>query len=129
MPSRRRSRASDLATQTVELGLAVPEVVAHRIGRMLLAGTAPSAREREELFRMSAEKVWAFYEAWNGIMLAVWRTNLRLFLSASVSSPPWPGVSHGRWRRTLQRTAIDILSSGVAPIHRRAVANARRLRK
>jgi hypothetical protein len=129
MPSRRRRRARRLATQAVELGFAVPEVVAHRIGRMVLAGAAPSAHEREELFRMSAEKVLAFHEAWNGMMIAAWRTNLRLFLSASVWSPPWPFVSHPRWRRTLQRMAVDILASGMAPIHRRAVANAKRLRK
>ena len=128
MPHRRR-RTTRLATQAMELGLAVPEVVAHRVARMALAGSSPSASDRAEFLRMSAEKVSAFYESWNSMFLAMYRANLRLFLSA----PAWPTVclSQGHRARSakVQRAALDILASGVAPIHRRAVGNAKRLRR
>lgn len=129
MPFRRRRSASRLATQGVELAFAVPEVVARRVARIALAGAAPSARDREELLRMTTEKVSAFYEAWNGMILAVWRANLRLLLSSAAWSRPWGSANRRCSRRIVQRTAIDILASGVAPLHRRVAANARRLRK
>ena len=43
MASRRTRKTNLVATQTVELALAVPQVIAHRLTRLLLAGTAPSA--------------------------------------------------------------------------------------
>ena len=128
MPARRRSRATRLTRQAVELSLAVPQVVSHRVRRFAFAGSSPSANDQEEFFRMGAEKVFAFYESWNGMFLALYRANLQLFLSA----PRWPAVGvsplHGR-RAQMQRVALDILAGGIGPIHRRAVANARRLRK
>jgi hypothetical protein len=99
------------------------------MARIALAGAAPPAREREELLRMTTEKVSAFYESWNGMILAVWRANVQLLLSSAAWSRPWGSANRGRSRRIVQRTAVDILASGVAPLHRRVVANARRLRK
>ena len=128
--SHRRRRAIRLSTQAMELGLAVPEVVARRVVRMALAGPSPSAADREELLRMSAEKFSAFYESWNDTFLAVYRANLRLFLSAPAWwSMAWPGHGYRSGSARLQRAALDILASGVAPIHRRAVSNAKRLRR
>ena len=72
----------------MELGLAAPEVIAQRLLRMALAGSSPSASDREEFSRMSAEKVSAFYESWNGMFLAAYRANLQWFLSA----PAWSSV-------------------------------------
>lgn len=78
---------------------------------------------------MGTEKVMAFYESWNGMLLAMYYANLKLFWSA----PAWsvtPAMAHRR--RVLNhahQTALDILAGGMAPIHRRAVANAKRLRK
>jgi hypothetical protein len=99
------------------------------VARASLAGATPSAREREELLRMTSEKVAAFYEAWNGMVLAVWRANLDFLLSSTAWSMPWGAISRRQRRRLVQRTAIDILASGVAPFHRRVVANTKRLRK
>ena len=128
MPHRRRT--TDLATQAMELGLAVPEVVARRIVRMALAGPSPSAADCEEFLRMSAEKFSAFYESWNDMFLAAYRANLRLFLSAPAWwSMTWPRHGHRAGSARLQRAALDILASGIAPVHRRAVRNAKRLRR
>lgn len=114
----------------MELGLAVPEVVARRVVRMALAGVSPSAADREELLRMGAEKFSAFYESWNDMFFAVCHANLRLFLSAPAWwSIAWPRHGHRSGSARLHRAALDILASGVAPIHRRAVRNAKRLRR
>ena len=128
MPSHRRPRVTRIATQAIELGLAVPAVVAHRVTRMALAGAAPSSRDRAEFHRMGAEKVVAFHESWNGMLLAMYRANLNLLWSLPAWSMTWAG-GHRRVAptRAQQRAVLDILVSGVAPIHRRAVANAKRL--
>jgi hypothetical protein len=129
MPFRRRSPTRRLLTQGVELAFGVPEVVARRAARIAMAGAAPSAHEREELLRMTNEKVAALYEAWNGMVLAVWRANLHLLLSSTACTMPWGGIGRRQRRRIAQRTAVDILASGVTPFHRRVMANAKRLRK
>jgi hypothetical protein len=42
-----KRRSSDLlARQATELAMAVPQVMAHRLTRMALAGATPSARDR-----------------------------------------------------------------------------------
>ena len=85
------------------LALAAPEVVGHRVLRMWLAGASPSRRDRLEFYRMWVEKPAAFYASWNAMMLEAYRANFAL-----------------AWR---------IWGAGLAPIHRRAAANARRLRR
>jgi hypothetical protein len=69
MASRHNRKSRALATQVIDLGLAVPQVVAHRVARMALAGLSPSMRDRREFHRMGAEKVAAFYESWNAMLL------------------------------------------------------------
>jgi hypothetical protein len=95
---------------------------------MALSGASPSAADREEFLRMGAEKVSAFYESWNSMFLAAYRANLQWFLSAAWS-PLGLGQAHRTWSTSVQRATLDILASGVAPIHRRAVGNAKRLRQ
>jgi hypothetical protein len=128
MGSNRRRNATRLAKQASELGFAVPEVIAYRVARLALAGASPSRRDRAEFQRMSTEKVSAFYESWNAMLLATCRANLDFAMSFLASPTSWPS-----WNRTLrasaERAALDVLASGVAPVHRRAVANAKRLRR
>jgi len=52
---------------------------------------------------MWAEKTEAFYESWNAMMLEMWRANVA--------------------------TSLRVLGAGLAPVHRRAAANAKRLRR
>jgi hypothetical protein len=130
MPYRRRRKPRRLATQTIELALAVPQVVAHRMTQLALAGHAPSLHNRREFYLMGAEKVAAFYESWNAMLVEMLQANLKLALSpvfwwwspwTDARRLPRLGFAHTK------RTALAILSSGLAPVHRRAVANARRL--
>lgn len=125
MTSSRRS----LTTHAAELAFAVPQVVAHRVARMAAAGHTPSARDRREFHRMGAEKVAAFGESWFAMgaeMLRVqqaWAATLwRWSLAPWAGAMPWP-PSQAQWQQALH----GVLGRGIEPVHRRAVANARRL--
>ena len=52
-----------VARHSMGIAMAAPEVVAHRVLRMMLAGKEPSKRDRAEFDLMSSEKVAAFYES------------------------------------------------------------------
>ena len=108
MSNRRTHRR--IARDTARLAWAVPEVVAHRTMQMWLAGHSPSQRDRMEFHRMSAEKIAAFYESWTAMTLAIMRAGSQAAFS-------WPGMG------------VSVFAAGLAPIRRRAVANARRLRR
>ena len=114
----------------MELALAVPQVVTHRLLRMATAGSRPSARDRHEFWLMGAEKIEALGESWNAVFFEVFRTNLTFALSfAPQWWFGWPTVASASRAATRhwERTAIAALVKGIAPVRRRAVANARRL--
>ena len=122
MAKRRTRKSRSLAAQAIELGIAAPQVIALRAARMAAAGASPSARDREELYRMGAEKLMAFNEAWNAMAAEAFRANQKVAFSFMQSLWfPWvrpkSSVRHGR----------GILGKGMAPYRRRAVANARRI--
>jgi len=126
--SRRKTRS--LAAKATEMAIAVPQVVAHRVTRMALAGPRLSTRDRREFERMVAEKNSAFGESWNAMALQASRAQqmlacefLRSFLTLSLGRRPTVATSAVK----LQRAAIDVLGKGLAPVHRKAMANARRL--
>ncbi len=79
---------------------------------------------------MGAEKAAAFLESWNAMLWELFRANL----SFAASVGPlywlrWPATTRSSRAaaRHFERAALAVLASGVAPIHRRAVANAKRL--
>jgi hypothetical protein len=130
MSIRHHRKAATFARKSTELAAAVPVVVAHRVVRMALAGPAPSARDRHEFARMGAEKAAAFSEAW----LAMWGQSLRIQQEINAAMwrswwSSWPSVRS--WTAMPKVDApwamLRLLSEGMAPVHRRATANARRL--
>lgn len=129
MPARRPSSA--IARHSLGLARTVPEVVAHRVLRMWLAGPTPSRRDRAEFTRMGTEKIAAFHASWVAMAMFVWRANLRLAWS------PWwwtslatsPRSASGRIAAQGQRIALEALGRGMAPWHQGAAANAARLRR
>jgi hypothetical protein len=130
MSTRRNRKTKPLAIQAAELAIAVPQVIAHRVTRMAIGGASPSARDRKEFHLMGAEKVAAFYESWNAMALQAFRANQRLAISFMQSFwYPWVGSkpSVRRTSKQLSNAALGILGQSMAPIHRRAVANAKRL--
>ena len=113
MPSTRRS--SQLTRQASELALAVPQVMAHRLTRLALAGPVPNARDRREFHTMSHEKVQAFWQSWFAMGWAM----------VEASQLAWVAMLQGARVPLLDTQAI--LAKGLAPVHRAATANARRL--
>lgn len=123
MARRRVPPAHSLAAQTAALALAVPQVVSHRMGRMALAGPQPSARDQREFMRMGHEKTAAFFESWWAMGWQVMRLQQQAWMSMfGVGRSPWTGQG-------AQRAMAGILGTGLAPVSRRAVANAKRLSK
>ena len=117
----RRSRRSS-ASHLVDLGIAAPQVVAHRLARMAAAGGTLSARDRREFTGMVLEKQTAFAQGW----IAMWVEAALVqqqFLLACLSGTPWTATQALRagahWEQVLVR--------GLAPLRNKAVANARRL--
>jgi hypothetical protein len=125
MPLRRKRHATSLMIKTTELAFAVPQVVAHRVTRMVLAGTSPTARDQREFRQMGAEKMAAFTEAWNAMATEALRANYLLATSFWRSwffgKPAQIGGSQ------MHDAALGVLGKGIGPVHRRAVANAKRL--
>jgi hypothetical protein len=129
MSIRRNRKAADLGVQVAELLLAAPFVAAHRLSRLALAGRTPSRRDRREFALMGAEKAAAFCESWNAMLshslriqqeiaAAMWRSYWLTWLNAGTRWMPPIDLPH---------IALRVMSKGMAPVHRRAVANARRL--
>ena len=130
MLSRRTQRSLSLLTKSAELAVAVPQVVAHRVTRMAIAGPVPSARDRKEFKRMVAEKTPAFGEAWSSMAMQTVRANqalAALWLRALWAPSLRRGPSATAVATELQLATLGILGKGMAPVHRKAVANAKRL--
>ena len=102
MPRRRRSNRS--FARAVELSLIAPQVIAMRSLR---------THDQLEMQRMHAEKMLAFWESMSAMGVSAMSQSWSLWLS------PWQAAS----------AAGRILEEGMRPIHRRAAANARRLRR
>jgi hypothetical protein len=124
---KRRRRSTALPVRAADLTWAVPVVVAQRLTRMALAGPNPSARDRREFYTMGAEKVTAFYESWVNIAFSGLQMQQRFALSLLQACWfPWmasPKDAVLNW----QRGALSVLNRGLAPVHRRATTNAKRL--
>jgi hypothetical protein len=110
--------------------MAVPQVVAHRVTRMALAAPKLSDRDRKEFQMMINEKHAAFAQAWGEMAMQAFRANQAL--TAAVLRSFFTPFSYKRPSAAsvvaqVQSAAIGVLGKGLAPVHRKAVSNARRL--
>jgi hypothetical protein len=124
---KRRAAAPAMGQQMMELACAVPQVVAHRVTRMALAGPTPSPRDRREFQRMGNEKVLAFQQSWVAMLTQAALGQQRLAL-AMMQAWMWPWGGGGPAASAWLQEGQAVLHKGLAPVHRRAVANAKRLR-
>src|SRR3954470_23486196 len=124
--SRNLTRAG---TQAAQLAVAVPQVIGHRVTRMMTAGSVPSPRDTREFSRMSSEKTAAFAESWLAMGVEMMRANelLAVTLMTSWWNAWFSAAGFNRHARQLQSVALGIAVKGLAPVHRTAVANAKRL--
>ena len=131
------SKQMRLTRDAAQMASAVPQVVAHRLGRMMAAGPSPSRRDQREFYLMGAEKVAAFGESWAAMsaqalaaqqqfalwwLQASWQMAMGGWLNPSAMQQLAQSAQH-RWMSTV----LDVAAGGMAPVRRRAVANARRL--
>lgn len=123
-------RGGSLASQTAELAFAVPQVVAHRVARMAMAGVSPSQRDKAEFKLMSDEKFAAFQESWVAMAAQVIQVQQQASLQmmkAFFTPMAWRAPSYRSMERQWSNASISVIGKGLEPISRRAVANARRL--
>lgn len=110
--------------KSVELAVATPYVMSSRLTQFSGSGLQPSKADQREFNRMWTEKVSAFSEAWNAMFHEMLRQQQKLLLSPAHY---WFNPMT-MWQRT--STANEkIIGKGLAPIHRKAVANAHRLQR
>lgn len=125
-----RRKKTTMADDMAQLAIAAPMVVAQRMTRMALAGASPSARDRKEMDRMSAEKIAALTETWNTTAARMAQANVNLgfdLMRAALS--PWNrtgGLVNAAATR-FGNAATESVQGSLGPMRRRAVANAKRL--
>ena len=120
---RRRRAATGTSTRLLELATLAPAVAGARLARMALEGATPSARGRSDMVAMVLEKQVAFAQAWSAMWAEAWRQQMRLGLAWMTTAP-----TAGQAARMVDSGVRRIAAKGLAPVHRRVVANARRLR-
>ncbi len=138
-----------------EVGIAAPQVIAHRTARMAAAGHMPNARDQREFSRMGQEKLDVFSQSWTAMAmqmaafnmqfatlatqqwLSSWSALQRLMLAGT---PAQIATAQGTLLRNmaasfsaagnqqLSDSFSRIASKGLAPVHKAATANVKRLR-
>jgi hypothetical protein len=127
MSTCRTRKSLAIANQASQLAFAVPQVILQRTANL---AAATSARDGAEFTRMITEKQRAFSQAWLAMGVRSLVGGQALFASMLRSAwAPWFGKP---WQAPplaaqASNVALDVLHAGFAPVHRTAVANARRL--
>lgn len=112
--------------------MAVPQVVMHRLSQMMLAGPNPSAKDLREMNTMWTEKLLTFHESWFAMAFEAARVNQHVSLKMMESAwsfTPFKDVTLSNPTKTFLDATDSIIGKGLAPVHRCAVDNAKRLGK
>ena len=120
-----------LGRQIAEINAAVPGIVANRMIRMATAGARPSRADRTELSRMSSEKWVAASQSAVAAAAAAFTLNLQMAATQAfwqTAMSPWLGTPTNRSSANGD-PITGLMSAALAPYHRIATANAKRLRK
>ncbi|MEO6366033.1 MAG: polyhydroxyalkanoate granule-associated phasin [Luteimonas sp.] len=142
MTRKTQRQAARLGQQMTEIMIAAPQVVALRTARMLMAGAVPSSRDSREFQAMGDEKLAAFSESWQAMVSQAVTSQMQIAttltrMAFKQSNQWWTpfGTSRGvsaadmtQLGNQMESAALQIASRGVAPVRKRAVANARRLK-
>ncbi len=129
--TRRRSRTqppvSPALAKAAALSLAASQVVALRSAMALCAGGDP--RTRREMTRMWTEKVQACQESMLAVGLQIQQAQQAWLLQSMRMWLAWPpGTAAGPApTRLMAQATAGLVRKGIAPVHRRVTANARRL--
>lgn len=136
MARRLKSSSQAFSQQAAELSVAAPQVVRHRVRQMALAGAFPSEQDQKEFKLMSQEKMDAFQESVQAMAFESINAQQKFVVEVwSSLFRPWTPDWNSNWSNAMklpyiypfQAATMGVLNKGMQPIHRRAVANAKRL--
>ena len=129
MPGFRKVSA---ASKAVDIAVAAPQVIAHRVARMALAGPLPDARDRKEFTGMVQEKELAFaqgFMAWNTAVLR-WQMHMQMqWFSACLRGDYAKAFNQLFSPLPLAVASDKAVAQALEPVRRKAVSNAKRLAK
>jgi len=130
--SRSERKSEKLHRKTSELAEAAPQVIAKRLQRLAEAGPMLSRKDQQELQAMVSEKQLAFTQSAMAMSMQMMISQQELALRA-IKNVWWPvGGAHANIHKAADdahSAALDVLNKGLSPIHKKAVANAKRLNK
>jgi predicted Co/Zn/Cd cation transporter (cation efflux family) len=118
-----------LGRQLAEINAVVPGIVSRRVMQFAWAGTNPSRSDRKEMSRMAAEKWQAASQSAMAMTAFAMEQQMQVAQSFwQAIWAPWMGMS-ADYGRPVANPVASLLNAGIAPYHRIATANARRLGK
>ena len=130
--SRTSRKSEELKKKTAELAEAAPQVIAKRLGSLAASGPMLSRQDQQDLHEMVSEKQTAFTESFVAMSMQVMASQQELTMKA-MKSVIWPkGTANSNFMQAADdahNAALDVLDKGLEPIHKTAVANAKRLNK
>lgn len=125
----RRSSSSAASRKLTEMAFAAPQVVAHRLTRMAMAGPVLSPRDRQEFTEMIQEKPMAFARGWTSAWWELLRVQQQM--AWSMTRAFWtmqhPLLQAQSSTRAMSAGLSRVGDKLITPVHDKAVANARRL--
>ena len=108
-----------------EVGVTAPLVISYRLAGMGPAGSPSSARHQREVALMGQEKLEAWYE---GSLAAGMRMlEVNTALAGQFWRQAWGGASSPALTTKLAELGTALMGDSLNPVHRRVVANHRRL--
>ena len=129
MPGFRKASA---VRKAADIAVAAPQVIAHRVTRMALAGPLPDARDRKEFTGMVQEKQLAFAQsflAWNTAVLR-WQMHMQMqWFSACLRGDYAKAFQPFFSPLPLAAAGEKAAAQALEPVRRKAVSNAKRLAK
>lgn len=143
MTRKTQRQAARLGQQMTEMMIAAPQVAAHRTARMLMSGAIPNRRDSREFKAMGDEKLAACSDAWQAMANQAITSQMQIAttltqMAFKQSALWWTPFSASRGLSAadmtqlgneMQSAAMQIASRGMAPVRKRAVANAKRLQR
>ena len=127
-----QSTQLQIFSKAADIAVASPQVVAHRVARMALAGPVLNDRDRKEFTGMVQEKQLAFaqsFMAWNTEILR-WQMQWQMQMFGAMVSGNWQSMANRMLSpQPLMAAAERATAKAMEPVRRKAVANAKRLSK
>lgn len=109
-----------------EICVTAPPVIGYRLAGMAQAGSQPKARDRREVTRMGQEKLDAWYEVTLATGQRFFEANMALM--GLFWRQVWGGAfSPATLTAKMAEFGPGLLTDSLTPVHRRVVANQRRL--